>query len=287
MADYWDQYGFSHRPLVSRWFWVADYRWFAGSNHLLLSVSLLMQCAIALGVWRVVTRDQTLSGFQRLILMSGVFLCVFTVTQVFNLLHTFDVQWFLTAAAVVWSVDRLVAGMSNHDTRCLVVAWLFVLLASWNNFSGLVIWPVQLILLNAMGYRIAQQAGYLAATTLYLILYFYGLPTGSGALIQGILHDGGALALLKVLLDDGRCFFLSGICQIRFHSSLRQRARWRWSGRLTWFAHWRFCSGICGHWGVLMALSGRSWHPGGGFAVGSVWIWCCCGDFTGSWDFLG
>jgi hypothetical protein len=199
LADYWDQYGFSHRPMVSRWLWVADFRWFAGSNHLLLAVSLLMQLAIGVGVWQTLTRDNTLKTAQRMVLMSGVCLCLLNISQVFNLLHTFDVQWFLTVAAVVWSLERLIAGMEDHRSHYLVVAWLCVLFASWNNFSGLVIWPVQLVFLRALGYPSRQIGVYLAVTILYLIFYFSGLPTGTGDVVHSVLKDGGITLLLHFI----------------------------------------------------------------------------------------
>jgi hypothetical protein len=180
LADYWEQYGYSHRPLVSRWLWVADIRWFAGSNHLLLAVSLLMQSIIYFSVRAVLRRDTTFDAQQRCIVLVGVLFCLYNITQVFNFLHTFDVQWFVTAAGVILSLERILAGAPDKKTSALVLAWFGVFIGSLNNFSALVMWPVEVLLLVALRYRPSQILWFGLAIAAYLVLYFHDLPSASG-----------------------------------------------------------------------------------------------------------
>lgn len=195
LADYWEQYGYSHRPLLSRLCWVADFRWFAGSNHLLLAVSIIMQCLSFACVRAVLWRDPSFTAGQRRILLAGVLFCLLNITQVFNFLHTFDVQWFLVTGFVMLSLERLLAGAAQQRTSLLVVAWCCVLVASLNNFSALVIWPVELLLLLALRYRWPQVAGFSVATVLYLMLYFHELPTGGDSLAGEIARQAPAQLL--------------------------------------------------------------------------------------------
>lgn len=186
LADYWEQYGFSHRPLLSRWFWVADMRWAAGSNLLLLAVSLAMQVVIFLTVRAVLLRDGQFTAQQRLVIYAGVLFCLGNITQVFNFLHTFDVQWFLVTGFVLLALERLLAAREHFSPWQLSVAWLCVLVASLNNFSALVIWPVSILLLCALRFPRWQLALYSLLTAAYLWLYFHDLPTGGDSLTVGL-----------------------------------------------------------------------------------------------------
>lgn len=192
LADYWEQYGYSHRPLVSRWLWVADLRSAAGSNHLLLAVSLLMQSVIYLAVRAVLRRDATFDSYQRCLVLVGVLFCLYSITQVFNFLHTFDVQWFVTAAGVMLSLERILAGSADKKSTALVLAWLGVFIGSLNNFSALVMWPVDVLLLVSLQYRAAQIFGFLFATLAYLLFYLHDLPSGSDVTAGQVLQHSTA-----------------------------------------------------------------------------------------------
>ncbi|HSC75655.1 MAG TPA: hypothetical protein VLB90_05405 [Pseudomonadales bacterium] len=186
--DYWEQYGYSHRPLISRWFWVADLQWFAGSNFLLLAVSLLMQAITFLSVRAVLLRDASFAAGQRCIVLAGVIFCLLNITQVFNFLHTFDVQWFLVTGFVVLSLERILANAEKKNTVWLVVAWLCVFLASLNNFSALVMWPVEILLLLALRFSVVQITGFSFVTVLYGFLYFHDLSPGGNSVADAILQ---------------------------------------------------------------------------------------------------
>lgn len=184
--DYWEQYGYSHRPLISRWFWVADLRWFAGSNALLLAVSFLMQAVTFFAVRALLLRDDSFNALQRRIVLAGTIFCLLNITQAFNFLHTFDVQWFLVIGFVVLSLERIIANRERQSPAWLLLAWLCVLLASLNNFSALVMWPVEIILLLALRFSIANIAMFSIATGLYYWLYFYGLPTDNSLPVDAL-----------------------------------------------------------------------------------------------------
>ncbi len=201
--DYWEQYGFSHRPLISRWLWVADVRWFSASNALLLTVSFLMQLMIWFCVRAVLQRDNTFTPYQRGIVLTGVFFCLLNITQVFNFLHTFDVQWFLVAGFVVLSLERILAN-EEKNPGWLVVSWCCVLIASLNNFSALVMWPVEILLLVALRFPVKQTVIFSGVTVLYFFLYFYQLAPGGNSLLAEIMQLSGwqwvqaAISLLVV-----------------------------------------------------------------------------------------
>ena len=204
LYDYWDQYGYSHRPFISRIFWVADCRWFGCSNHLLLVISCLMQGIIFLAIRRVLQQQANVTPEQQCLALGSVIFCLFNITQVFNFLHTFDVQWFVTAACVVCCLERLLAGAGRQSSRDLVLAWCFALLGSLNNFSALLVWPVGIILMTGLRYRHAQILVFSIATLLYMAFYFQGLPTGGSTVIadlaqQDLLHKLEAVTGILVV----------------------------------------------------------------------------------------
>jgi hypothetical protein len=174
-ADYWEAYGFSHRPLISRWLWVADLRWFAGSNGLLLSVSLLMQLLIFCVVRFLLLRDEAFKPHQRCMLLVGVTFCLLNITQVFNFLHTFDVQWFLVTGLVTLSLLCILEASKQNKTVLIAIAWLLIFLASLNNFSALVMWPVAVLLMASIGVSWRAVGVFFIATAIYFVAYFYQL----------------------------------------------------------------------------------------------------------------
>lgn len=258
LADYWEQYGFSHRPLVSRWLWVADCRWFACSNHLLIGVSLACQLAIAVAVWRMLCRDADLSRAIRLAVLPGVLLCLGNVTQLFNILHTFDVQWFLVAASVTWSVECLLAGRERSSSGCLILAWLLVLVGSLNNFSALVMWPVHCLFLLRLGYRPVQFVVYVVATLLYFLLYFHGLPA-SGSLSLASQPGIGVWVWLVSVLYVFPVWYLSN--PMSFH--LSAEGPWHAAWPVTWLAPGLLTLLLlwCGWWAMRALLRRHSLSP--------------------------
>ena len=186
--DYWEQYGYSHRPLISRWLWVADLRWLAGSNALLIAVSFLMQGVTFFSVRAMLQREHSFTAYQRFIVLAGVIFCLLNITQGFNFLHTFDVQWFLVAGFVVLSLERLLVNAETKSSTGLLMAWLCVFIASLNNFSALVMWPVEILLLVALRFTVMQIAGFSAATIAYLVLYFYQLSPEGDSLLAEVMQ---------------------------------------------------------------------------------------------------
>lgn len=220
LSDYWEQYGYSHRPLISRWFWVEDLRWFAGSNALLLAVSILMQSVIFFCVRAVLRRDSSFTRFERCLVLAGVIFCLFNITQVFNFLHTFDVQWFLVTGFVVLSLERMLFAVESRHPLWLLVAWCCIFLASLNNFSALVMWPVEILLLLALRFPLVHVATFFLATVPYFFLYFYQLSPGTQNLpevlsqLSWIQYLQGIVGLLVVFplcyLSNPLSFQLAG-----------------------------------------------------------------------------
>lgn len=178
-SDYWEQYGFSHRPLISRWLWVADLKWFAGSNLLLLVVSFAMQLLIFFSVRSVLQRDISFSAQQRSIVLVGVVFCLLNITQVFNFMYTFDVQWFLVTGSIVLSLSFILQS-SSVSSQSLFAAWVLVFFASLNNFSGLVVWPIEILLLICLRVSWQKIGIFTLAFIAYLFVYFYRLMPEEG-----------------------------------------------------------------------------------------------------------
>lgn len=178
--DYWEQYGLSHRPLISKGLWVADLKWFAGSNHLLLAVSLFAQAIIFGVVYAFLRRDDSFISWQRSTVLWCCAFCLLSITQVFNFLHTFDVQWFLVTSSCMLSLACLLLP-KNKTNIYLVSGWLLVFFASLNNFSGLVMWPVEVLLLVSLRYPSRSIAIFFLAVVAYLPLYFYQLVPDDNA----------------------------------------------------------------------------------------------------------
>ncbi len=187
-SDYWEQYGFSHRPMISRWLWAADLRWFSGSNHLLLTVSLFMQLLIFCNVRWVLRGDASYSSQQRKVVLVGVFFCLLNITQVFNFLHTFDVQWFLVTGFVTLALGFVLRHQQVSNTS-LIAAWLLIFFASLNNFSGLIMWPVVTLLIMGLRMSWRRVLIFFLAFVIYLPLYFYQLTGEGGSDSHSILSQ--------------------------------------------------------------------------------------------------
>lgn len=205
-SDYWVQYGFSHRPLISRWLWVADLRWFSGSNHLLLTVSLLMQAVVFFVVRALLLRDGSFTAQQRRMVLSGVIFCLLNVTQVFNFLHTFDVQWFLVTGLCTLSLASILYAAESRNILYLAVGWWAVFLASLNNFSGLVMWPVEILLLIALRFSLKSILMFTLALFAYLPVYFYQLAPS----------DGSASTSIYAQMSLGQWVQFSGLVLVKF-----------------------------------------------------------------------
>ncbi len=178
IADYWEQYGYSHRPLVSRLLWVMDVRWFAGSNFFLLITSIFMQMVILAVLGCALFADSSYLKKQKLVLLVMLVYCLFNSTQNFNFLHTFDVQWFLASAFAVASCACIVYG--KRVSGFLFVSLFCIVVASMNNFSGIMIFPVNCLLLLALRYPWHRVLVFVLLGAAYLACYFYRL-TGEGA----------------------------------------------------------------------------------------------------------
>jgi hypothetical protein len=199
--DYWEQYGLSHRPLISKGLWVADLKWFAGSNHLLLAVSLFAQTIIFGVVYAFLRRDDSFVSWQRNTVLWCCVFCILSITQVFNFLHTFDVQWFLVTSSCMLSLACLLLP-KNKTNVYLVSGWLLVFFASLNNFSGLVMWPVEVLLLVSLRYPSKSIAIFSLAIVAYLPLYFYQLAPAEllGDIRAHYAHKYGAEYPLNTML---------------------------------------------------------------------------------------
>ena len=141
--DYFALHGGAHRLVVPRLLYWIDYHVFAGSNVFLVSVAVLVQVSIVILAARLAARDAAFSRLDRLLLLAMTVLLMFNATQLENFLYTFDVQWFITAAAAAWALafyNQVFAARARGE-RVSIIGWLAVGVAAalsiFSSFSGL------------------------------------------------------------------------------------------------------------------------------------------------------
>ena len=205
--DLWEAYGYSHRLVIPRLLFAADYSWSAANNHLLISISIVCQALIIFLLSRTIIADQDRSAAER-----GLFIAVFILFQLsgtllFNLLHTFDVQWFLVCFFVVFSCKLLVDAAEPISLRGkytkLTLAFVFSLAACGCNFSAMAIWPIFI-------YFSFRAVGRVVGVYLLLLAIFLGCYSqGVHSELFGNMYWQDAGKLLVYLAAYFPAFYLS------------------------------------------------------------------------------
>lgn len=197
--DLFALHGGAHRLAVPRLFFLAEYRFFAGTNIFLMSVSALAQASVVLLVWKLLREEQHLAYEQRLFLLAMTVLLLFNATQLENFLYTFDMQWFLTAAAAAWALAGWVALTQDaaEAKPILKERWLFCIgmtaISAFSSFSGvcvLLILPLIVFLLRAP-LRISMAIMLCAVTS--IALYTQGIFGGGATAWIGIKEAAPSL----------------------------------------------------------------------------------------------
>ena len=146
VVDLWESYGHSHRLFIPKLLYIADYHFAAASNHLLIAVSLLCQVGICCLFGRMLYSIQGMALAHKHLLLAFVVTSQFSATLLFNFMHTFDVQWFLTCFFVTLAVFCLWADAASRWPSALL-AMLCILMACLCSFSAMAAWPLWLLFL--------------------------------------------------------------------------------------------------------------------------------------------
>jgi len=202
LVDLWQTYGNSHRLFIPKLLYIADYHFSGASNHLLIVVSILCQCLICLAFYWVLNKAFSDNKTLFLTLCFAVLLFQFSGTLLFNFMHTFDVQWFLTCAFVVLAILALQYSWESKSSLLIVLSAVFICLACLCNLSAMAAWPVWLL-------TIYLQKRSLLAVLPWLVLMSLAVVTlGQG--VQGNIHQflqseyiqqGGVPAIIVSALD--------------------------------------------------------------------------------------
>jgi hypothetical protein len=141
-SDLWESYGYAHRLVIPRLFFIADYQFSDANNHLLITLSLLCQLGIVGLFGRALFAQSSLSLWERWCLFLVIIIFQFSGTLLFNFMHTFDVQWFLCCFFVATALFLLALKTSGRDVIFLVISGMFIALGCLSNFSAMAAWPV-------------------------------------------------------------------------------------------------------------------------------------------------
>lgn len=174
-------HGGAHRLAVPRLFFLAEYQLFSGTNIFLISVSVLAQLSVVILIWRLLRNEHHLSSSQRWLIVAMTVLLMFNGTQLENFLYTFDMQWFLTAAAAIWALAAWIKLLSDLSAG-KAIAWFqwgwcgaLTAISFFSSFSGvciLLVLPVMIVILRL---RMALAAALLLACVLVVGLYTQGM----------------------------------------------------------------------------------------------------------------
>jgi hypothetical protein len=125
----------AHRILIPRLLFIADYRWFAGTNVLLITASILCKLATLL-LFCALLKNQSL--ITRVVLGALVCAAIFNAGTVYNVLFNFDIQWDLVSVFACYAIYFYVQIPGDENrivSRCL--AYVFLLLAFFSHAGAL------------------------------------------------------------------------------------------------------------------------------------------------------
>lgn len=174
-------HGGAHRLAVPRLFFLAEYHLFSGSNIYLILVSGLVQASVVALVWLLLREETHLAHEQRTMLVAITALLMFNATQLENFLYTFDMQWFLTAAAAVWALAGWIRLMI-HAAEAKVIAWqqwffciALTTISLFSSFSGVCILLVLPVAAVVFRFRLVVWMIMAAICAAMISLYIAGI----------------------------------------------------------------------------------------------------------------
>ena len=174
----WAQHN-EHRIPFGRLACYADLRWFGGRNVSLLLENYLIHMA-ALGIFAVMLhRFGRLSRSANLGLLGFTAFCVFSPIQIDNFVRGFQVTFVLCILAAMLAFSAAVLHKSVGDepgsrslSSYLGGALFFAVIAEFSLSSGLLVWPILLLLGYGLRFSRATQLLILSAGTVAIGAYF-------------------------------------------------------------------------------------------------------------------
>jgi len=125
----------AHRILIPRLLFILDYHFFAGTNVLLITVSMLCKLA-TLFLFNALLKDRSL--LDRVLLNALIFSAILNAGNVYNILFNFDIQWDLVsffACCAIFFYTKVFENKKNRRYRTL--AYLFFVLGFFSHAGAL------------------------------------------------------------------------------------------------------------------------------------------------------
>ena len=180
LSDLWAQHN-EHRILFPRLFFLLDLFVFKGTNAFLLVSILVVQAGTAAVFLRESWRMKDLSRQTRVVLAGLILALLFSGLQLDNFVWSFQISFILVQFAVVVSTWSLAwYGENRSALGRLGLCLLSGVVATYSLASGVVIWPV--LLMMAIGLRMRRRDLLAIAATgaLMIVLYFSGFQENPG-----------------------------------------------------------------------------------------------------------
>ena len=206
-----------HRLIVPGLFCIMDYRWFGAGNHFLAIVSLFFQLSCAALLMVPVWRHPAVSWPLRLVFSGAVIVTMLWLIQAEDLFYPFQLQ-IACAHFAILSIALLLGQAAGSQTGAGL--WLaiagFALWATFSFGSGILIWPVILIVAALLGVP-RRRVGAIAVLFLCVVAaYFtgYKTPGGSSSPVDSLQHPAHVAEYMTALL--GLPFLGAGTADARF-----------------------------------------------------------------------
>ncbi len=164
-----------HRLLLPRLLFIADYRFFAGTNILLISISLLCK-VVTLWLFYQFIKEQPTTI--KLLLLTLTVMAAFGSGNLSNVLHNSNMQWDMVTIFSLLSIYCYAEAL-NNPTRTqwqyLFLAFLFFMAGFFSQAGAI---PVLFVIMIIAGVR--RKWGHLVFNTAFMLttlyLTFYILP---------------------------------------------------------------------------------------------------------------
>jgi hypothetical protein len=201
----------AHRILIPRLLFILDYRFFSGTNTLLVMVSVLCKIATLL-LFCILLEGQ--ARIARAVLGALACAAIFNAGNVYNVLFNFDIQWDLVSVFACYSIYFYVQTLRNENrivSRGL--AYTFLLLAFFSHAGALSL-PLVFIVTSLMVRRYRETvlniALLMAIFWLHQCLPFAdpNNPDAQSALAMLLLHPVVIATFITKAISASLVFYL-------------------------------------------------------------------------------
>jgi hypothetical protein len=207
----------AHRIVLTRLLMALDYQFLGGQNHLLFASAWLSLLALV-GIYARVFHDLFPTSPGRFLFYLGLTLaCLFSPSQLFNLVNPINASWYVAMAMSAASIYLLLTGGKRIAPGRLLLALSAAGMSALSNFSGLLVW-----LLLPFAVMLARQSRVLVASVaalavLLVLTYLSGIESTVGIIINDPDVNSAAR---KAWVEQGQVLFWLRFCLGVFRNAL-------------------------------------------------------------------